>query len=189
MGVVTRVTWDFTKEQTDAGWRSMSLLARLVHRGGHPAAVTPTIALQPDEAEYGAFPVDVLAYFSADVDYSSGIFASGGYFFTSNGSGARTRAGWRHEGRQGATITSQRLVLREKNGEQAYDFRSLILIQPNPLDWSVNLYFQGAQPMMLRSPWVPWMTVVMSAELYGSPWPPGHVPDSDMPIKALCEKP
>ncbi|MFI5496725.1 hypothetical protein [Actinoplanes sp. NPDC051859] len=187
---MTRLTWDFSKDQTDAGWRSMSLLARLVQRGGHPAAVAPTVALHPDEDEYGAFPVDRLAYFAADVDYTSGIFASGAYFFTSNGSATqgRTRAGWRRVGRQAATITSQRLVLRGDDGEQEYEFRDLIMIQPNPLDWSVNLYFQGAQPMMLRSPWVPWMTVVMSAELYGSPWPPGHIPDADLPIKALCEK-
>jgi hypothetical protein len=167
----------------------MSLLARLVQRGGHPAPVTPTIPLSGGEKQYGAFLVDVLAYFSADVDYSSGMFASGGFFFT--GSSTATRCGWRRERRQAATITSQRLLLRDEDREQAYDFRSLILLQPNPLDWSVNLYFQGAQPLMLRGPWVPWMTVVMSAELYGSPWPPGHVPvvpGSDMPIKALCEK-
>ncbi|MEV4638045.1 hypothetical protein AB0J80_11895 [Actinoplanes sp. NPDC049548] len=180
-------TWDFTKDQTEAGWRSMSLLARLVQRGGHPAPVKPTVALGAGEKQYGAFLANMLAYYSADVDYSSGIFASGGFFFTSASSAPRS--GWRLQGRQAVTLTSQRLVMRGSDGEQAYEFRSLILIQPNPLDWSVNLYFQGAQPMMLRGPWVPWMTVVMSAELYGSPWPPGHAPTMQMPVKALCENP
>ncbi|WP_146164320.1 hypothetical protein [Pseudosporangium ferrugineum] len=179
-------TWTLTRDQADAGWRSMSLLARLVQRGGHPAPVRPTVALGADEEQYGAFLVDVLAYHSADVDYSSSIFASGGLFFT--GSGTAARSGWRGEGRQAATITSQRLLLGEGDRQRAYDFRSLILIQPNPLDWSANLYFQGAQPLMLRGPWVPWMTVVMSAELYGTPWPPGHLPDTELPIKASCEK-
>ncbi|MEV8510627.1 hypothetical protein AB0368_38160 [Actinoplanes sp. NPDC051475] len=185
--ISSRKTWDFTKDQTDAGWRSMSLLARFVQRGGHPAPVTPTIALSVGEKQYGAFPANALSYFSPEVDYSSSIFASGGFFFTE--SSTATRCGWRHEGRQTVTLTSQRLVLRGADRAHAYDFRTLILIQPNPLDWSVNLYFQGAQPMMLRGPWVPWMTVVMSAELYGSPWPPGPVPSTQMPIKALCEKP
>ncbi|GAA3350198.1 hypothetical protein GCM10020358_75220 [Amorphoplanes nipponensis] len=171
----------YTAGQTDAGWRAMSMLARLVQRGGHPAAVTPTIELQPGEKQYGAFLVDVSAYFSTTVDYASSIFASGGLFFT--GRSTETRGGWRPGERQAATITSQRLVL----GEVTYDFRSLILVQPNPLDWSVSLYFQGAQPIMLRGPWVPWMTVVMCAELYGSSWPPGHAAELDFPIKDMCE--
>ncbi|MET8147918.1 hypothetical protein ACIBSW_25205 [Actinoplanes sp. NPDC049668] len=176
--VPTRV---YNAEQTDAGWRSMSMLVRLVQRGGHPAAVAQTIELGPGEKQYGSFLVDVSAYLSTKVDYSSSIFASGGLFFT--GHSTEKRDGWRGDGRQAAIVTSQRLVL----AGASYDFRSLILVQPNPLDWSVNLYFQGAQPIMLRGPWVPWMTVVMCAELYGSPWPPGHAPDVDVPIKVMCE--
>jgi hypothetical protein len=171
----------YNAEQTDAGWRSMSMLVRHVQRGGHPAAVAPTAELQTGEKQYGSFLVDVAAYFSTTVDYSSSIFASGGLFFT--GHSTETQAGWRYGERRAAIVTSQRLLL----GVEAYDFRSLILIQPNPLDWSVNLYFQGAQPIMLRGPWVPWMTVVMCAELYGSPWPPGHTPELDIPIKVMCE--
>ena len=159
----------------------MSMLVRLVQRGGHPVAVTPTTELSPGEKQYGSFLVDVSAYFSTKVDYSSSIFASGGLFFT--GHSRATREGWQDGDRQGVVVTSQRLLL----GDAAYDFRSLILIQPNPLDWSVNLYFQGAQPIMLRGPWVPWMTVVMCAELYGSPWPPGHAPEMDIRIKDMCE--
>jgi len=168
-------------EQTDAGWRSMSMLVRLVQRGGHPAAVAPTVDLRAGEKQYGSFLVDVATYFSTTVDYSSSIFASGGLFFT--GSSTETQAGWHDGERRPAIVTSQRLLL----GDVEYDFRSLILIQPNPLDWSVNLYFQGAQPIMLRGPWVPWLTVVMCAELYGSPWPPGHASETDIPIKVMCE--
>ncbi|MGW4940413.1 hypothetical protein ACWEOZ_02330 [Actinoplanes sp. NPDC004185] len=180
--VPTRV---YTAGQTDAGWRSMSMLVRHVQRGGHPVAVTPTVELQAEEKQYGSFLADVSAYFSTKVDYSSSIFASGGLFFTGHSAEqtSEARAGWSDGERQAATVTSQRLLV----GGTAYDFRSLIMIQPNPLDWSVNLYFQGAQPIMLRGPWVPWMTVVMCAELYGSPWPPGHAPEMDIPIKDMCE--
>lgn len=159
----------------------MSMLARHVQRGGHPAAVAPTVALGPGEKQYGACLVDLRAYFSTNVDYSSSIFAGGGLFFT--GRSTERETGWRERGRVSATVTSERLIV----GGTAYDFRSLIMLQPDPLDWSVNLYFQGAQPIMLRGPWVPWMTVVMCAELYGAPWPPGHVPDVDVPIKVMCE--
>src|SRR5687767_10107119 len=111
----------------------MSMLVRHVQRGGHPAAVAPTAELQTGEKQYGSFLVDVAAYFSTTVDYSSSIFASGGLFFT--GHSTETQAGWRYGERRAAIVTSQRLLL----GAEAYDFRSLILIQPNPLDWSVNL--------------------------------------------------
>ena len=171
----------YNAEQTDAGWRSMSMLVRHVQRGGHPVAVAPTAELRAGEKQYGSFPVDLSTYFSAEVDYSSSIFASGGLFFTEHST--ETSEGWRGGERVAAIVTSQRLLL----GGTAYDFRSLILIQPNPLDWSVNLYFQGAQPIMLRGPWVPWMTVVMCAELYGSPWPLGHTHEVDIPIKVMCE--
>jgi hypothetical protein len=161
----------FTQDQTDAGWRSMSLLARFIQRGGHPAPVTPTVRLRSGEKQYGAFLVDVLSY------QSDGVFTGGGVFW--RGDATSAGPGWGHRGRDAATITSQRLIL----GADSYDFRDLVMVQPNPLEWSVNLYFQGHPPLMLSSPWVPWMTVVMCAELYGSPWPPG----SEIPITIMCE--
>ena len=49
---------EYDSGQLAAGWRSMSLLATLIHRGGRPAAVAPTIGLLPGERQYGWFPVD-----------------------------------------------------------------------------------------------------------------------------------
>lgn len=157
----------------------MWLLARFVQRGGHPAAVAPTARLRSGEKQYGAFPVDTLTYSSDGVYAGGGVFWSGGVG-TANRQSADT-AGWQSRGRLAATVTSERLILGDGT---AYEFRDLIMVQPNPLDWSVNLYFQGTQPVMLRGPWIPWMTVVVCAELYGSPWPPGHL-GSDLPATAV----
>ncbi len=162
----------------------MWLLARFVQRGGHPAAVTPTARLRTGEKQYGAFPVDTLTY------SSDGVYAAGGVFWggdlgTAAGTGSAdptATSGWQSRGRLAATVTSERLLLSD--GAE-YEFRDLVMVQPNPLDWSVNLYFQGTQPVMLRGPWIPWMTVVLCAELYGSPWPPGHIPGSDLPATAV----
>ncbi len=148
----------------------MSLLARFIQRGGHPAPVKPTIRLQGNEKQYGAFLADVLTY------HSEGVFTGGGIFWSGNPISAEP--GWEHRGRKAVTVTSQRLTV----GTDTYDFRDLIMIQPNPLEWSVNLYFQGHPPLMLSSPWIPWMTVVMCAELYGSPWPPGFIASADLPM-------
>ncbi|MFI5938513.1 hypothetical protein [Actinoplanes sp. NPDC051494] len=161
----------FTPEQTDAGWRSMSLLARFVQRGGHPAPVMPTVALRPGEQQYGAFLADALTY------QADGVFTDNGLLWSGSGTG------WQSHGRPAVTITSERLLV---DGD-GYEFRDLVMVRPNPLDWSVNLYFQGHPPLMLRGTWVPWMTVVMCAEVYGSPWPPGHVAGPDAPITVMCE--
>ncbi|AGL13690.1 hypothetical protein [Actinoplanes sp. N902-109] len=165
----------FTQDQTDAGWRSMSLLARFIQRGGHPAPVAPTIKLRSSEKQYGAFLTDLLTY------QSDGVFTGGGIFW--RGAATSAEPGWEHRGRHAATITNQRLIIEADDHRADYDFRDLIMVQPNPLEWSVNLYFQGHPPLMLSGPWVPWMTVVMCAELYGSPWPPG----SDTPVTAMCD--
>ena len=149
----------------------MSMLAGLVQRGGHPAAVKPTLALLPGEKEYASFLADVEAYYSAEVDLSSGIFASGGLFFSGKSEGG-AEEGWRPQGRKPVVVTSRRLVIDGVD----HEFRSLITIQPNPLDFAVTLFFQGGQPIMLRGPWVPWMTVVLCAEMFGTAWPPGHSP-------------
>jgi hypothetical protein len=49
----------YDPRQLAAGWRSMALLASLIHRGGRPVPVAPTISLAPGEEQYGWFPVDV----------------------------------------------------------------------------------------------------------------------------------
>lgn len=170
----------------------MSLLAGLVQRGGHPAAVRPTIPLPPGEKEYASFLADVDDYHSAEVDLASGIFAADGLFFAAAGPDTG-ETGWQWRGRKPVVVTSRRLVLDDTD----HEFRSLITIQPDPLDFAVTLFFQGAQPIKLRGPWVPWMTVVLCAELFGTAWPPGHspLPDVRLPgqrvggttIKTMCE--
>jgi hypothetical protein len=47
----------YDPEQLAAGYRSMSMLAGLVERGGRPAPVSPTIPLRAGEKQYGWFPV------------------------------------------------------------------------------------------------------------------------------------
>jgi hypothetical protein len=102
----------------------MSLLAALIQRGGQPAAVKPTMALRPDEKEYASFLVDVEEYHSAEVDLSSGIFASDGLFFPGLDAEAGAEEGWQPQSRQGIVVTTRRIVLGTD-----YEFRDLITIQ------------------------------------------------------------
>jgi hypothetical protein len=120
---------EYDAEQLTAGFRSMSMLAALVQRGGRPAPVAPTITLRVGEKQYGWFPVTV--------------------------DGATRRL---------AVITNQRLVL---NGE-TLPLRSILRVRQELADWSVVLDRAGRAPVRLTGPWVPWMSVVICAELYGT---------------------
>jgi hypothetical protein len=142
----------YDAEQLTAGFRSMSMLAALVQRGGRPAAVTPTIPLRVGEKQYGWFPVSV--------------------------DGAARRL---------AVITNQRLIV----GAEEFALRSIARVRPEPAGWSVALVIRGrAAELVLDGPWVPWMSVVVCAELYASAWPPGHdqvpVPRRGRVTAALC---
>jgi hypothetical protein len=123
-------------DQMAAGFRSMSMLAGLVQRGGRPAAVTPTVPLRAGEKQYGWFPVTV----------DNAI-------------------------RRVAVLTNQRLIV----GHEEFPLRSISRINPVVDQWSVALDVRGrAGSIELSGPWVPWMGVVICAELYGTAWPPHH---------------
>ncbi|MFC6562291.1 hypothetical protein [Actinoplanes utahensis] len=123
--------------QLVAGFRSMSMLAGLVERGGRPAPVSPTIPLRAGEKQYGWFPVDV--------------------------TGA---------GRKLAVITSQRLIL----GDDEYPLRSVCGLRPRPEDWALTVDARGGRSVEIVGPWVPWLGVVLCAEIHGAAWPPGYAP-------------
>lgn len=120
-----------------AGFRSMSMLAGLVERGGRPAAVTPTIPLRSGEKQYGWFPVDV-----------TGV------------------------GRRLAAVTSERLIL----GDEEYQLRSVTRLRPRPGDFTLALDLRDGSAVEVAGPWVPWLGVVLCAEIHGAAWPPGYVP-------------
>jgi hypothetical protein len=135
---------EYDPGQLAAGWRSMTLLATLIHRGGRPAAVAPTIGLRPGEKQYGWFPVDTT------------------------------------EGRQLAVVTNERLMV----GSAVHRLAVLDSIEPDPAHWSATLRFRGTAAVVVRGPWVPWLTVVLCAELYGTAFPPGYAPQPEFRIPA-----
>jgi hypothetical protein len=69
-----------------------------------------------------------------------------------------------------AVITNRRLIVGDE-----YPLWAITRVRPVPGEWSVTLEFRGRQPIMLSGPWVPWLSVVICAELYGTAWPPAHV--------------
>jgi hypothetical protein len=71
-----------------------------------------------------------------------------------------------------AVITNLRLIVDDE-----YPLWSITRVRPVPGEWSMALDVRArAVPIVLGGPWVPWLSVVICAELYGTPWPPAHVP-------------
>jgi hypothetical protein len=76
-----------------------------------------------------------------------------------------------------AVITNRRLVAGEE-----ISLRSIVRVRPEFAEWAVTLHLGGrAEPVRLSGPWVPWMSVVICAELYGTALPPGHPPVPAVP--------
>ena len=86
-----------------------------------------------------------------------------------------------------AVLTSRRLIV----GAEEIALRSIVRLRPEPAGWSVALVIRGrAAELVLDGPWVPWMSVVICAELYDSAEPPGQdevlVPRRGRVTPALC---
>jgi len=69
--------------------------------------------------------------------------------------------------RRVAVITNHRLIVGEE-----YALAAITRVRPVPNEWSVALDLYGRHPLLLSGPWVPWLSVVICAELYGTAWPP-----------------
>ena len=75
-----------------------------------------------------------------------------------------------------AVVTSMRLIAGEE-----FPLRTISRVRPVPGEWSVMLAVLGrAGSIVLSGPWVPWMSVVICAELYGTAWPPGREPAAEL---------
>ncbi|GAA4595897.1 hypothetical protein BJY16_001834 [Actinoplanes octamycinicus] len=73
------------------------------------------------------------------------------------------------DGRRVVVVTDQRIVV----GERPWALRALTEVRSEPADWAVTLRMRGRpEPLTLSGPWVPWLGVVLCAELYSAAFPP-----------------
>jgi hypothetical protein len=80
-----------------------------------------------------------------------------------------------------AVITNLRLVVGEE-----IELGQIVRVRPVPGEWSVVLDLRAREPLVLSGPWVPWMSVVICAELYGTAWPPVDIPAPRRRQVAVC---
>ncbi len=73
------------------------------------------------------------------------------------------------DGRRVVVVTDQRIVV----GDREWSLRGLTRVDSEPADWTVSLWIRGRPaPLVLSGPWVPWLGVVLCAELYNEARPP-----------------
>ena len=80
-----------------------------------------------------------------------------------------------------AVITNLRLIVGEE-----FALWQIIRVRPLPGQWSVALDLRARDPLVLSGPWVPWLSVVICAELYGTAWPPVVIPGPRRRQVAVC---
>ncbi|GAB3981851.1 hypothetical protein [Plantactinospora veratri] len=177
--------------EAQRGWAAMNALVEMVNRGNRPRPIRPTIMTRPGESQFAALTVDVSIFHGMDVEYTTGGYGfHGGLLFVAAGmavgaaSDARkrrraeeqARPQWRFMGRAPAVVTDQRLLVMIDNKWNSLHLGSLVSIHPDLRSWALVMQFEGAPPLMLRGPWVPWLTVLISAVMFGQPFPPGCQP-------------
>ncbi|GID47252.1 hypothetical protein Aca07nite_45270 [Actinoplanes capillaceus] len=84
-------------------------------------------------------------------------------------------------GRRLAVVTNRRLIL----GAEEYQLRSVTRLRPRQDDWALALETRGSGTVEISGPWVPWLSVVLCAEMYGAAWPPGYAPVIPGPRRRL----
>ncbi|WP_433792973.1 hypothetical protein [Actinoplanes sp. CA-252034] len=79
-----------------------------------------------------------------------------------------------------AVVTNQRLIL----GDESFMLRAVTSLRPRPDEWALTLDVRGRETVEIVGPWVPWLGVVLCAEIHGAAWPPGYAPVIPAPRRA-----
>lgn len=82
---------------------------------------------------------------------------------------AQAAAQWREHQIAGTLLTSQRLSIGTQAGRLSFWHRGLGEFLPQPEAFSLVLVFHDTEPVMLRGPGVPWLSVAMARLLYPAP--------------------
>jgi hypothetical protein len=183
-------------DECRVAWQAVCQVIGAIRRGGRPTAMPPTVRIRPGEQQFGDLAAEAFVYTEMDVRYQTGGYAFGGSllfvaagmaagavndYTVRNRAQALAQAQWRRQGQLRIAVTSHRLLLMSLGTWNARHLRDLVSIQPDPGNWSVVLHFDEAPPLLLRGPWVPWLTAVVCAMSFGRPWPNGSPPPIPIP--------
>jgi hypothetical protein len=167
-----------------SGWSvAMELLTHLAGGGELIPQPESPVRLHPGELLYADVAAEYSRFYGTDVQYrSSSFFAFGRPAFLVAGlavnamanHAARTRAmaaaaaQWREYAWAPTIVTQHRTMCLVEGVFLEFPHSAVLMVAPDPSDWSVYLTLNGVVPLRLRGPAVPWLSVVLMALLEGT---------------------
>jgi hypothetical protein len=172
-------------QEHQQGLTAAGELFRHVVTGGDlaPLPASPVI-VAPGEYPYADLPVEYSRFYGMDVTYRTNSvipFGRPTFIITAlaaNALGnavARSRARsqaaaqWREQQIAGALLTSQRLSIGTQVGRLSFWHQGLAEFLPQPDRFNLVLIFHDTEPVMLRGPGAPWLSVAMARLLFPAP--------------------
>lgn len=157
------------------------LFRYMVTGGALETLPTPTIGLGPGEDAYLDLSLEYSRYYSVDVPYQVrrvipigspsyiiGTLAGNALGNAISRRVARTQAAacWREQQIGSVVLTNRRLSIGTRSGRLTFWHRGLAEFLPDPDAFTLTLVFYDTEPMRLRGPATPWLSVAMACLLY-----------------------
>ncbi|MFD4669973.1 hypothetical protein ACFWNN_09575 [Lentzea sp. NPDC058450] len=165
-----------------ASWNAAVHLYRHIVAGGVPDEVSTSLLLAPGEATYCDLPFRYARYYGMDVTYQrsdsmffgSALFVAAGMAATAvSNSRAKNRAQnlaaaqWREHCLARVIVTNYCVMCFVHGQWLRFAYPAVVDFNADMLNGVCYLIFDGAEPLQLAGPQVPWLVVLMSSFLYG----------------------
>ncbi len=145
-----------------------------------PLASTP-IPPQPGETTYADLPLEYSRFYGTNESYRQRSLRVSGppvFIVTAlaanvvTNAAARQRAQmraapqWREHQVVRTVLSNTRLLVSTSSGWMSFWHRGLVEFLPEPDAFALTLAFSDCEPVMLRGPGVPWLSVAMACQVY-----------------------
>jgi hypothetical protein len=157
--------------------------------GGALQSVQTSLLLNPGEVPYADLVLEYARYYAMTVPYgtqrtllfgSAPLFAAGLLLdAAANGAAKRQAAAaaatqWRDIHLTRIALTNQRILALVEGTWLVFWHSAMLDVWPDPQHWAWFAAYNGSEPLRLRGPWAPWLSVVVGAIVCGREWLAGH---------------
>lgn len=170
-------------EDHHAGLASAGRLFHHLVTGGalHPLPAT-TLLLDADEPVYSDCPLEYSRYYGMNVRYSQTSMVAigpptlmlGAYAVNAVGNAAarrraeeQSRPQWREFAIARVALTDRRFLVSAGGRWRSFWVDGVLELLPYPEAFNLIMSYPDSEPLMLRGPGVPWMSVAFASLLYG----------------------
>lgn len=173
-----------------AGWGLAHRLFQYLSEGNAPRPFPTPLTLDPGEWLYADAPLEYARFYGTTVHYTrrstiafgSIPFMIGAYTATAISNAAeRSRARamaspqWREAHTTRVVLTSRRVIANVQGRWLSFHHGDIAEFAPSPIRYALVLAYDGYEPLSLRGPLVPWVSVTLASLLY-TPQPLSELP-------------